>query len=234
VKFFRFIPVALAATLLAGCATTYRVQVSALAHPTLAATARTYTFATPEGKGTNPGDLQYQEVLRHVQRALATRGFSESTGAEANGLNIFVDFGVGDPVTRTYTFSTPIYAELGGGYTTRTRRTTDAAGKTSTTTETVRVPGRYERVGTDVTTNSVTTYRKHLRLSARLREAGVPPAQGREIWTVTAVCDDQLADLRAALPLLTEAIAPYAGTDTGRAIVVEFEEQDGRLVPVRR
>jgi hypothetical protein len=49
------------------------------------------------------------------------------------------------------------------------------------------------------------------------------PAIGRAL--------EEAADL---LPLLTEAIAPYAGTDTGRAIVVEFEEQDGRLVPVRR
>lgn len=234
VKPFRIFFVLLAAGLLAGCATTYHVQVSALANPALAANKRTYTFASTGAQGRQPGDLQFQEVLRHVQTALAGRGFREAGNPAENELNVFVDFGIGDPVTHTYTFSTPIYAELGGGYTTRTRQTTDASGKTSTTTETIRVPGRYERVGTDVSTNTVTTYRKHLRLSARLAERGVNPEKGREVWTVTAICDDQRADLRAALPLLAAAIAPYAGADTGRAIIIEFEEKNGTLVPVKQ
>lgn len=228
------IPFAFLALLLGGCATNYHVQVSALANPTLAASKRSYVFAATGEKGRDLGSLQFQEVLRHVQRALASQGFREAGQPAESDLNIFVDFGIGNPVTRTYTFSTPIYAELGGGYSTRTKETTDSAGKKTTSTETVRIPGRYERVGTDVTTNSVTTYRKHLRLSARLRESGVKPENGREVWTVTAVCDDQGADLRAALPLLAEAIAPYAGTDTGRAILLTFEEKDGRLVRTGR
>lgn len=229
-----FLSLTCAALLAGGCATTYQVEVSALANPALAAVKRTYTFASTGAKGRQPGDLQFQEVLRHVQSALASRGFHEAGNATDNELNIFVDFGIGDPVSRTYTFTSPIYAELGGGYSSRTRQTTDAAGKTTTTTETVRVPGRYERVGTDVSTNTITTYRKHLRLSARQNESGVSPERGREVWTVTAICDDQRADLRAALPLLAAAIAPYVGADTGRAIVIEFEEKDGALTPVRR
>lgn len=222
------------ALFLAGCATTYHVEVSALANPALAATRHSYTFASTGAKDQRLGDLQFQEVLRYVQAALADRGFHEASSTAENQLNIFVDFGIGDPVSRTYTFATPIYAELGGGYSTRTRQTTDAGGKTTTTTETVRVPGRYERVGTDVSTNTVTTYRKHLRLSARLAASGVEPDRGREVWTVTAICDDQRADLRAALPLLAKAMAPYVGTDTGRAITIEFTEKDGTLVPVTR
>ncbi len=227
------LPLACVVLLFGGCATTYQVEVSALANPALANAKRNYTFATTGAKGRQPGDLQFQEVLRHVQRALSTRGFHETGKSDENELNIFVDFGIGDPVSRTYTFSTPIYAEFGGGYSTRTRQTTDSGGKTTTTTETVRVPGRYERVGTDISTNTITTYRKHLRLSARLNESGVSPEKGREVWTVTAICDDQRADLRAALPLLAEAMAPYAGSDTGRAITVRFEEKDGVLVPAK-
>lgn len=224
---------AVAATLLCGgCATTYRVQVSALANPQLAAANPTYTFVSSKPKEQDLGDLQFQEVLRHVQQALAAHGFHEADRPADAGVNLFVDFGVGNPVTHTYTFTTPIYAEVGGGYSTRTNKSTDANGKTTTTTETVRVPGRYERVGTDVTVNSVTTYRKYLRLSARLRQSGVPAERGREAWTVTAIVDDQRADLRAALPLLAEAIEPYIGQDTGRAIIVRFEEKDGQLVRV--
>jgi hypothetical protein len=225
---------ALAGLLLAGCTTTYQVEVSALANPQLAAAHHHYVFINgkPAAKDRMPGDLQFQEVLRHVQHALAPNGLQQAdTPADAD-LNIFVDFGVGDPVTRTYTFSTPVYAELGGGYRTRSTTSKDANGKTVTKTESVIVPGRYERVGTDVTVNSITTYRKYLRLSARQRQPGVAADQGREVWTVTAIVDDQRADLRAALPLLAEAITPYVGRDTGRAIVVEFQVKDGRLVRV--
>lgn len=220
----------IAALTFGGCATTYRVQVSALADAELSAGNRSYSFAAAQGQ--SPGDLQLLEAQRQVRAALMQQGFRETGKAEAD-LNIFVDYGIGDPVTRTHTFSTPIYAELGGGYATRTRQTTDATGKVSTTTEHVHIPGRYERVGTDVTTNSVTTYRKHLRLSARLNESGVGPSQGREVWTVTAISDDQRADLRVTLPLLIEAMAPYLGTDSGRAVVMEFEDKNGSLVPVR-
>ena len=94
------------------------------------------------------------------------------------------------------------------------------------------MPGRYERVGTDVSVNTITTYRKYLRLSARLRQEGIPAEKGREVWTVTAIVDDQRADLRATLPLLSEAITPYVGRDTGQAIIVEFKLKDGRLVRV--
>lgn len=221
--------------LLGGCATTHQVQVSALAHPQLAAATRTYVLAGGNATGRPDGDLQFQEVLGHLRPVLSAAGFRETDRpAEAATLNLFVDFGVGDPVARTYTFSTPIYAEFGGGYSTRTTTTKDASGKSVTTTESVRVPGRYERVGTDVTVNTITTYRKYLRLSARLHEAGVPPEKGREVWTVTAIVDDQQSDLRAALPLLTAAVAPHLGRDTQRAVWEKFRETDGRLERVTR
>ncbi len=211
-----------AALALGGCATTHRVQVDALAHPALAPAKRTYAFATAGKAGQHPGDLRTDEALRQVGQALAGRGF-RAVAAEEAELNLFVDFGVGDPVMRAYTFTTPIYAEMGGRYSTRTRETKDAEGKTRSTVEEVYIPGNYVRVGTDITTNSVTTYRKHLRLSARLRESGVKPEAGREVWTITAVMDDQEGDLRAALPLLTAAIGPHLATDTGQAIIVELD-----------
>jgi len=219
-----------AALVVGGCATTHRVQVDALAHPELAPAKRTYAFATTGQPGRGPGDLRYGEVLRRVEQVLAARGFRPTAATEAD-LNLFVDFGVGDPVTRAYTFTTPIYGEVGGRYATRTRETKDADGKTHTTVEQVYIPGNFMRVGTDVSTNTVTTYRKHLRLSARLREPGVKPEAGREVWTITAVCDDREGDLRAVLPLLAAAIEPHLATDTGKAIVVEL---DARGKPVGR
>lgn len=217
------------ALLLGGCSTVYRVQVSALADPEISPETRLYNFSGIQDGDHEPGDLQFREVLRHVSSILATHGYRPAAGSEQASLNMVVDFGVGEPVTHTYTFATPVYAELGGGYSTRTKETRDASGKVTKTQETVRLPGRYERVGTDVSINSVTTYRKYLQISARLRESDQPAEKGREVWNVTAVVDDEHTDLRAALPLLAEAMEPYLGKDTHRAITLEFTEKNGRL-----
>jgi hypothetical protein len=232
VKLFPFI-LAAGALVLGGCATTYQVQISALADPNLSGQNRRFQFARGPNTDADQSDLQYREVLRNLSGILSGQGYVQAVDAENPSYTLLVDYGVGEPVTRTYTFSTPVYAELGGGYTTRTKETKDAAGKVTKTTETVRVPGRYERVGSDVSINSVTTYRKYLQLSARLRQDRQPNGQGPEAWTVTAVVDDERTDLRAALPLLVEAMAPYLGKDTHRAIVVEFTEKDGQLQRVK-
>jgi len=212
-----------------GCASTYQVQVSALADPELANSHRTYAFALSTPEAEDLGDLQFQEVARHLRAGLARRGYNEAPSPGAADLNLFVDFGMGDPVTTTYTFATPLYAEIGGGYSTRTRESKDAKGNTTMVTETVPVPGHYQQVGTDVTVNSITTFRKHLRLSARVRDAGTSSTKGLEAWTVTAIVDDRAGDLRAALPLLAAALEPYIGRDTLRTIIVEFEREDGQL-----
>uniref|UniRef100_UPI0040495CDB hypothetical protein n=1 Tax=Cephaloticoccus sp. TaxID=1985742 RepID=UPI0040495CDB len=232
-KLLSFI-LATGALMLGGCATTYQVQVSALADPELATGNRLFQFTQAEESKAEPGDLQYREVLRNLSGMLSAHGYVPAARSEVPGYTLLVDYGVGEPVTKTYTFATPVYAELGGGYTTRTKETKDAAGKVTKTSETVRVPGRYERVGTDVSINSVTTYRKYLQVSARLRQTGQSETRGPEAWTVTAVVDDERTDLRAALPLLVEAMAPYVGKDTHQAIVVEFTEKDGQFERVER
>jgi hypothetical protein len=222
------------ALILGGCTTTYQVQVSALADPQLSAASRLYQFAPAQEGDTDQSGLQYREILRNLSGMLAAQGYRLAVDSENPSYTLLVDYGVGDPVTRTYTFATPVYAELGGGYTTRTNETKDASGKVTKTSETVRVPGRYERVGTDVSINSVTTYRKYLQISARLQQGRQSAGQGPEAWTVTAVVDDERTDLRAALPLLVEAMAPYLGKDTQRAIVVEFTEEAGQFQLVNR
>lgn len=216
------------ALLAGGCATTYQVAVSALAAPGLADGGRSYVFVSGSPSNRNTDDLQTQEVLGYVRQALSPRGFQLAGQPDAAQLNIFVDYGIGNPVTHVYTFATPVYAEFGGRIIRQTRTTKDAQGNSVTTAQTVVVPGRYERVGSDVTVGSVTTYRKYLRLSARLRQPGAPAESGQEAWTITALMDDPQTDLRAALPLLAAAITPYAGQNTHQAILLRFRMRNGR------
>lgn len=201
---------------LTGCATTYRVQVNALSDPELAARLRTYTLA-PGDKDTRTTDLLYREMADHARAALLSAGLTETDPTSA-ALRIELTYGTGDPVTRTITSTQPIYSEIGGGIARTTREVKDANGKVSTVTETSVIPGRYERVGTDVTSTTVTTYRKHVQLSARL-----PGDQGLEVWNASALTDDFNNDIRSMAPYLFAALGPQIGQRTPKAIVVELQ-----------
>lgn len=217
-RLFAFLSLGL--LLLAGCATTYRVQVSALNDPALAATQRAYTLRSGlPGVGSN--DLEFREVARYVRAALAQRGFTEAADPARADLAIFISYGVGKPVARTYTTATPIYAEVGGGYYTTHEQSTDASGKTTTVSRTAYQPGYYQRVGTDTAVNTVVTYKKYLELSARDNRDPAHAATAREIWTLTAASNDLNADLREALPYLLAAAIPSLGENTHQAIFVE-------------
>ncbi|WP_138223146.1 hypothetical protein [Nibricoccus aquaticus] len=223
-----FAALAAALLLLAGCAApSYLVRVDAINDPASAPALRTYTLASGS-KDLDPATLQFREASALLRNALNRRGYTEAPLPADAALNITIAYGIGQPETRTVTFSTPVYAELGGGRVQTVTKTTDATGKTSTSTQTRIIPGRYERVGNDVTTSTYTLYPKHLALSAR--EANSLTASTPEIWNVTAYYQSASPDLRGDLPILVTAIEPSIGENTGRVINVRIIEQEGRLV----
>lgn len=222
------VPIFTALLLLAGCAApSHLVRVDAINDPASTLALRTYTIASGS-KDLNAASLQFREASALLRSALARRGYTEVPSTGDAALLITLAYGIGQPETRTVTHSTPVYAELGGGRVQTVTKTTDAAGKTSTTTQTRIVPGRYERVGNDVTTSTYTLYPKHLALSAR--EAGGLTANTPEVWSATAYYQSASPDLRGDLTILMTALEPYLGENTGRVINVKIVEQEGRLV----
>lgn len=214
--------------LLAGCAApSHLVRVDAINDPAATPALRTYTLASG-AKDIDASSLQFREAASQLRAALARRGYTEAPSPADAALHITLAYGIGQPETRTVTHSTPVYAELGGGRVQTVTKTTDASGKTSTTTQTRIVPGRYERVGSDTTTSTYTLYPKHLMLSAR--ETGGLTANTPEVWSATAYYQSASPDLRGDFPILITALEPYLGENTGRVINVKIVEQEGRLV----
>ena len=211
-----------------GCASTsYRVRVDAINDPASTPALRTYTLASGAAD-LDPSTLQFREAAGLLRAALARRGYTEAPRAGDAALRISIAYGIGPAETRTVTYSTPVYAELGGGRVQTVTKSTDASGKTTTSTRTTIVPGRYERVGNDVTTSSYTLYPKHLILSARALDSLNPHTP--EVWTAAAAYQSRNPDLRGDLPILITALEPYLGENTGRSLIVKIVEQDGRLV----
>jgi hypothetical protein len=215
-------------TLLAGCSSpAHRVRVDAINDPPAVPPLRTFTLVSGS-KDLDASTLRFREAASLLRAALARRGYTEAPRPADAAMRITIAYGIGQPETRTVTHSTPVYAELGGGRMQTVTKTTDAAGKTSTTTQTRIVPGRYERVGNDITTSTYTLYPKHLSLSARA--TGALTNEAPEIWSATAFYQSQSPDLRGDLPILMTAIEPYLGENTRQAIIVKIVEQEGRLI----
>jgi len=213
---------------MAGCSTpAYRVRVDAINDPASVPALRTFTLASGS-KELDASTLQFREAASLLRAALTHRGYTETPSPSDAALRITIAYGIGQPETRTVTHSTPVYAEIGGGRMQTVTKTTDAAGKTSTTTQTRIVPGRYERVGNDITTSTYTLYPKHLSLSARA--TGALTAEAPEVWSATAFYQSQSPDLRGDLPILVTAVEPYLGENTRQPIIVKIIEQEGRLV----
>jgi hypothetical protein len=218
----------LALLLIAGCAApSYRVRVDAINDLAAMPALKTYVLASGT-KDLDPASLRFREAASLIRAALLRHGYTEAPRPADAALRITLTYGIGPAETRTVTHSTPVYAELGGGHVQSVTKTTGPDGKTSTTTKTTVVPGRYERVGNDITTHNYTLYPKHITLSAT--ESADLSNQTRELWNVSASLQNESADLRANLPVLIAAIEPYLGENTGHAITVKIVEHDGHLV----
>jgi hypothetical protein len=217
---FVFSLLALIATvLLGGCAgNAHRVLVDAINDPAATPALRTYTL-TSGSKDLDPSTLQFREASALLRTALSSRGYVEAAQPGDAALRIALSYGIGRPETRTVTHSYPVYAELGGGRVRTVTKNTDAAGKTTTSSQTTIVPGRYERVGSDVTTSTYTLYPKHVIISAR--ETQTLSGSTPEVWSVSASYQSHSADLRADLPVLIAAAKPYLGENTGHGITVK-------------
>src|SRR5882724_7620426 len=129
--------------LLAGCATAqpvqpegelFSVKVDSLAR-TDSLTKRSYVLL-PGNKGTNVGDLQFQEYAKYVHRALAAQGLTHARRVAAADIVVFLSYGIGDPQTHYYTYSLPVWGQAGysSSTTSGTLNTFGAYGTYSSTT----------------------------------------------------------------------------------------------------
>ena len=112
-------------------ATKFVVDVDSLAEPGLPSNA-TYVLY-PGVEGVEPGDLLFREFASYVDRALRHSGFTPAEKPEDVDLAIFVNYGIGEPQTTTYSYSYPIFGQTGGGTSTFSGYTYGSGGSSYTT-----------------------------------------------------------------------------------------------------
>lgn len=223
------------ALLLAGCNTTYEMEVDAISNPAFE-DAESYIII-PRDPEQDVNDLRYIETVDYIKTALSGKGMYEAIDPKEADMVIEIDYGMEPPRREFKVIEEPVFATIQEPDTIQTISQRDP--KTGRViTYTVRVPGRRSRelVGYQERLVSVIVNEKYMELTAKENMigelSGDTPAQ--EIWSVRVRNYDENDNLREYLPIMAASVADYVGEDTGTHQSVKLKEKDEVVQFIKR
>ena len=223
--------VAIGLLLMSGCASRITVNVNAITNEAIKSAGNHYILTNAAGE-VDEKDLYFQEFSRYFQSALKQQGYTRVSNKKDADFEIRFKYGLSDGRTGISTYSWPIYDTVGGDTITITEKTTDSSGNPTTTTRTIRVPARVERVGTSIESRSYTLFNRTASLQARLLNKDGKP--GEVLWMVSISSVGDSNDLRAIMPYLVVASEDFIGKNTGQQREVVLNHDDPRVQALRK
>lgn len=202
----------------AGCAQTHYFRVDALADAALVENSGSFRLENgfPDAPGAR---LRYREAADYVARALTARGYTAASDEADADLIVTVAATVSDPLTETERSMEPVYYRTWGRSGIIRTPVVDSSGNVRYVATRIYSPPETHFAGYTSRDRSVVVYQKRLELTARTPE-------GEEVWTVQVSTMDNDSDLRASIPYLAAAAAPYLGRGTDGVVAVRLREDD--------
>ncbi len=223
---------AIAGVLLSGCSSTIPVKVDSITSGAQGTGSRYLWFSGMEEVARD--DLYFREFSRYFRTVLERRGYHEGR-ADGADLAIYFSYGITPGRTVYYTTSTPVYGWFGGDTFVYVESGEGGESQDSTRTiRTVTTPIYRRVVGMDVDTRSYTLFTSFATLEAKRFQPGKSAQQMETVWKITASTTGRSNDLRALMPALALAAAPYIGKDSGAAKIVKVKRDDPALQELRR
>lgn len=223
----RWIKMFLVVISIGGCATTtppkFAVTVDSLAGPA-AQEHRTYILL-PGNEGATWDDLQFQEYASYVMRVLDAQKFVLAKSPEDADVAIVLSYGIGDPETRQYTYSLPVWGKTGVS-SSQTYGTATSYGNTATYSGTTTYTPSYGITGYSSQTASVTTYFRYASITGYDFRQFKESNRQVQLWRTNISSTGSSGDLRQVFPVLVAASVPYLATNTGKQVPVELLEDD--------
>lgn len=217
-----------------GCNTGTQVKVDALSKPNAEnSIAYLIKSSNPE---LDPDSLRYKEAEKFVKTALSGKGLYEAPKPEMADMVVNIDYGISPPKISQEVRTEPIYLTVPGAVSTQIVQVgVDKAGNPIYRSVTVQEPSRTEYVGDREYMETVVTYEKYLRLSARENKPSVEGQPPSEVWTVDVTTEGENRDLRKALPVLAAATIEYVGKDShGEKTIKLKDTKDGAIAFVKK
>ncbi len=227
-QLFTTLSLLLTAALLSACASPFVVQVSAIAEPGVESANTPYVLRNGNTEG-KEDDLFFREFSAYFIPLLAEKGYQRVDSRKDADLEIFFRYAVSDGRSGVETFTHPIYETIGGNTFNITETKTDSSGTTTTTRSTVHIPLQTLYVGTAVESSSYTLYTS----SAALEAYKINP-KGKVLWKTLMNITSESNDLRATMPIMAVAAAPYIAGNSGVARTIKLKRDDPRISTIRK
>lgn len=185
----------------------------------------------PGNDGVSPGDLRYQEFAVYVRRALAERGYVETTDPVNAPIAVVLSYGIGDPQEHVRSKSIPVWGQTGVSSST-TRGTATTFGNISTYSGTTTHTPKYGVTGYRTVAESQTTFFRFMILDAYDLDAFRARKDVVALWNTTVTSRGSSGDLRQVFPILVAASKDHFASNTGKQVTVNLTEHDPRVIAI--
>jgi hypothetical protein len=178
-------------------------------------------------------DQQFDAYSEYVHRALGKKGFTPAESFEEADVAIFLSYGVGEPQRHQLLYYVPAWnrtivpsADSSGQVRPYARGdpSAEAAAKEDA--------GEARGGGSGVVT--YTTHLRYMILEAFALGGHGETEEEAQLWRTAVRSTGTSGDLERVLPILVAASIPYMATNTETRIRLELDENDHRVVDIRR
>lgn len=216
----------------------FDVSVNSLVNPTYQSTVRSQTGnrpltfrILPADTSVRKDDLLFLEFARFTSNALVLRGFRSANDALNPDLWIFLDYGISDAQTETYTYRKP--KVVVSGY------------SSSTTTGTLRTRGSNTEIQAKTTYKPIydveyetweedhTYFTRLIRIDAYDNASYQATGKATLMWSVTSHSSGSSSDLRLVVPYMLAACSYYFGVSSDNVRFFSVPYDDERTSSIR-
>jgi hypothetical protein len=218
---------------LGACASGIQVQVNAINDPAQPSPGKDY-YLVNDQQDNGDDELFFQEFSTYFVQALKAKGYRRVDDRSQAQILIHFNYGVSGGRSGIETYSWPIYETVGGETITYIETKTDASGTKTTTKGSVSVPLRVQRVGSQIESRSYTVYTHHVVLEAHSLASDDKTQEGPLLWKTMVHHVSESNDLRASMPYMAAAAAPYLGQNSGKQRTVTLKPDAPEVQAMRR
>ena len=186
----------------------------------------------PGNKATNSEDLQFKEYANYVNRALVSSGFKHAESYEKANVAIILMYGIGDPQTQQYSYSTPTWGQTGVS-SSQTYGTVNTYGNYGSYSGTTTYTPQYGITGSTTQSGSYATYLRYMIISAVDLTEYNKSKKEVQLWKTTVTSSGTSGDLRKVFPVLVAASKSFIATNTGEKVKVEMHDTDKSVIDIK-
>ena len=220
--------------LLSACTRHIVVNVNAITDMSSQPAGQRYVM-TNANDSSAASELYFQEFRTYFDHLLSKNGYVRVDERKDADIVIRFHYGVSDGKTAIQHYSWPIYETFGGERVTITERITDSGGNTQTINRTVYIPPVVRQVGSAHEAQSYTYFNRYLNLAAfPANTADDGKNAGTPLWNVNVHSVGESDDLRAIMPFLAAASAPFLGKNSGRQQSIALGYEDPLVIELSK